>query len=160
VSASEPRSFDPRLDLAVERLVPVSRERAWAAWTEAEHVRGWYAPAPGVISECEIDLHPGGVFHFVIRQPDGVENSITCCYIVVDPPQRLVWTDALRPGYRPAPTGFFTAVMTLEPEGDATLCTAIAMHGSQADRDHHAEIGFHGGWGTVLEQLAAYAPSI
>jgi len=92
----------------VERVVRVSPERAWAAWTEPDHLRRWYAPAPGVISQCEIDLRPGGVFRFVPRQPDGVENPVTCCYLEVVPYRRLVWTDALLPGYRPAPTGFFT----------------------------------------------------
>jgi uncharacterized protein YndB with AHSA1/START domain len=160
VSAAEPRPFDPRLDLKVERLVPVPADRAWAAWTEVEHVRQWYAPAPGVISECQIDLHPGGVFRFVSRQPDGVEHATTCCYLEIDPPHRLIWTDALRPGYRPAPTGFFTAVMTLDPRGDETFCTAMAMHRNAADRDQHADLGFHDGWGTVVDQLVAYAPSI
>jgi uncharacterized protein YndB with AHSA1/START domain len=160
VSAMKPEPFDPRLDLMVERVVQVSAERAWAAWTEPEHLRQWYAPAPGVISECEIDLRPGGIFRFVPRQPDGVENVVTCCYLEVVPPSRLVWTDALRPGYRPAPSGFFTAVMTLEPRGEATLCRTVALHRDEADRNHHADMGFHDGWGTVLDQLCAYAPSM
>ena len=160
MSASQPRPFDPLLDLMVERVVQVSPERAWAAWTESEHVRQWYAPAPGEISECEIDLRPGGVFRFVPRQPDGVERPMTCCYLEVVPHRRLVWTDALLPGYRPAPTGFFTAVMTLEPRGDATLCTTVALHRNEADRNHHAEMGFHDGWGTVLDQLGTYAPTM
>ena len=158
MTASKPRTFDPRLDLMVERVVHVSPERAWAAWTEPDHLRQWYAPAPGVISECEIDLRPGGVFRFVPRQPDGVENRVTCCYLEVVPHRRLVWTDALLPGYRPAPTGFFTALMTLEPRGDATLCRTVAMHRNEADRNHHADMGFHDGWGTVLDQLGTYAP--
>jgi uncharacterized protein YndB with AHSA1/START domain len=160
VSAPQLRTFDPRFDLMVERLVRVSPERAWAAWTEPDQLRRWYAPAPGVISECEIDLRPGGVFRFVPRQPDGVENPITCCYLDVVPYRRLVWTDALLPGYRPAPTGFFTAVMTLEPKVDATLCTTVALHRNEADRNHHDEMGFHQGWGTVLDQLGIYAPTM
>lgn len=157
MSSAQPRAFDPRLDLMVERVVQVSPKVAWAAWTEPDHVRQWYAPAPGVISECEIDLRPGGVFRFVPRQPDGVENPITCCYLEVVPERRLVWTDALLAGYRPAPTGFFTAVMTLEPRGDATLCTTVALHRNEADRNHHADMGFYDGWGTVLVQLGTYA---
>jgi uncharacterized protein YndB with AHSA1/START domain len=160
VSAVQTGTFDPRLDLMVERVVQVSSERAWAAWTKPDHVRQWYAPAPGVISECEIDLRPGGVFRFVPRQPDGVENPITCCYLEVVPHRRLVWTDALLPGYRPASRGFFTAVMTLEPRGDATLCRTVALHRDETDRNHHAEMGFHAGWGTVLDQLATYAPTM
>jgi uncharacterized protein YndB with AHSA1/START domain len=152
--------LDPKLDLMVERVVRVSPERAWAAWTEPEHLRQRYAPEPGVISQCEIDLRPGGVFRFVPRQPDGTENPFTCCYLEVVPYRRLVWTDALLPGYRPAPNGFFTGVMTLERKGDATLCRAAALHRNEAERDHHAEMGFYDGWGTVLDQLCAYAPNI
>jgi uncharacterized protein YndB with AHSA1/START domain len=160
VSTAQHRELDPNLDLMVERVVRVSPERAWAAWTDPEHVRRWYAPAPGVISECEIDLRPGGVFRFVPRQPDGVENPITCCYLEVVAFRRLVWTDALLPGYRPAPTGFFTAVMTLEPQSEGTLCTTVALHRNVADRNRHADMGFHEGWGTVLDQLATYAPTV
>lgn len=160
MSGAELDVLDPAFDLMVERVVPVSAERAWTAWTDPAHLRRWYAPAPGVISECEIDLRPGGVFRFVPRQPDGVENPFTCCYLEVVPFRRLVWTDALLPGYRPAPGGFFTAVMTLVPDGDATRCRTVAMHRTEADRGHHEAMGFHDGWGTVLDQLAAYAPSI
>jgi uncharacterized protein YndB with AHSA1/START domain len=55
--------------------------------------------------------------------------------------------------------GFFTAVMTLEPRDDLTLCTTVAMHRDEHDRDHHAKMGFYDGWGTVLDQLVAYAPT-
>ena len=160
MSAAVQRELDPKLDLMGERVVHVSAERAWTAWTEPDHVRRWYAPAPGLISDCEIDLRPGGVFRFVPRQPDGVEHPFTCCYLEVVPFRRLVWTDALLPGYRPAPSGFFTAVMTLEPQGDATLCRAVAMHRNEAERNRHADMGFYDGWGTVLDQLVAYAPTI
>ena len=160
MSAPPNDEFDPQLDLTVERVVNASPERAWAAWTEPDHLRQWYAPAPGVISECEIDLRPGGVFRFVPQQPDGVENPITCCYLEIVPYRRLVWTDALLPGYRPAPTGFFTAVMTLEPRGDSTVCRAVAMHRNKEDCNLHADMGFHDGWGTVFDQLVTYAPGI
>jgi uncharacterized protein YndB with AHSA1/START domain len=160
MSAPPADRFDPLLDLTVERVVNVSPERAWAAWTEPDHLRKWYAPAPGVISECEIDLRPGGVFRFVPRQPDGTENAVTCCYLEVVPHRRLVWTDALLAGYRPALTGFFTAVMTLEPRGDTTACKAVAMHRNVDDCKLHAEMGFHDGWGTVFDQLVTYATGI
>ena len=113
-----------------------------------------------MISECEIDLRPGGVFRFVPRQPDGAENPFTCCYLEVVPYRRLVWTDALLPGYRPSPSGFFTAVMTLEPQGAATLCRTVALHRNESERNRHADMGFHDGWGTVLDQLGAYAPTL
>ena len=160
MSTSHRHALDPELDLVVEREVRASPRTAWAAWTQPEHLRQWYAPNPTVIANCEIDPRPGGVFRFVTRTPDGAESPIVCCYLVVEPFSRLVWTNALLPGYRPAPTGFFTAEMTLEPRGELTLCTTIAMHRSPEDCRRHAELGFHDGWGTVLDQLAAYAPAL
>ena len=78
--------------------------------------------------------------------------------------QRLVWTDALHPGYRPAfkplasgPAAFFTAVLTLLPQGQKTRYVATVMHRDEADRKRHEELGFHDGWGTVLDQLVEYA---
>ena len=38
-------------------------------------------------------------------------------YLEVVPNERLVWTDALVPGYRPAQEPFFTAVVLLESDG-------------------------------------------
>ena len=136
MSAPQPRAFDPQLDLMVERVVTCPRSARGRRGPSPIMCASGTHPAPGVISECEIDLRPGGVFRFVPRQPDGTENPTTCCYLEVVPHRRLVWTDALLPGYRPAPTGFFTAVMTLEPRGDTTLCTAVAMHRNEDDRNH------------------------
>ncbi len=151
----EDQQLDPRLDLMVECEVAVSPAVAWAAWTDPEHLRHWYAPAPGTITKCEIDLRVGGIFRFVIDSSQD-EHATTCCYLVVEPCRRLVWTDALRPGFRPAPSAFFTAVMTLEPRDGTTLCRTVAMHRDQEDGARHADLGFHHGWGTVLDQLAGY----
>ena len=49
----------------------------------------------------------------------------------------------------------FTAVLELKPNGKGgTRYTAIAIHGNEETRKKHEEMGFHDGWGTVVEQLA------
>lgn len=151
-----PSGFDSSLDLVVERTVRASRDVAWNAWTEPERLRQWYAPAPSVVVECVIDLRPGGVFEFVTRRPDGGENTTTCCYLVVEPLHRLVWTDALRPGYRPSMSSFFTGVMTLEESEGLTTCRAMAMHRDRDAASRHDAAGFHEGWGSALDQLVAH----
>ena len=147
---------DPRLDLVLQREIDVPRELVWAAWTQPEHLVKWFAPAPWSITECEVDLRPGGMLRFVMRSPEGQEFPNVGCYLEVVPIERLVWTDALLPGYRPSEEPFFTAVLTLEPRGSGTLYTAIALHRDEANRQKHEEMGFHEGWGQVLDQLVAY----
>jgi uncharacterized protein YndB with AHSA1/START domain len=147
---------DPKLDLVLERDVDVPVERVWQAWTTPEHLRHWFVPTPWTITGCEIDLRPGGVFSTVMRSPEGQEFPNVGCYLDVVENERLVFTDTLLPGYRPAPKPFFTGALLLERRGSGTRYTAIAIHGDEATRKNHEEMGFHDGWGTVLDQLVAY----
>ncbi len=146
---------DPRLDLVLQREIEVPRELVWAAWTQPEHLRQWFTPAPWKVSDCEIDLRPGGVFHTTMVSPEGEEFPNAGCYLEVVPTERLVFTDALLPGYRPAEQPFMTAVILLEAIGTGTRYTAIAMHRDEESRKQHEEMGFMEGWGKALEQLVA-----
>jgi uncharacterized protein YndB with AHSA1/START domain len=152
---------DPKLDLVLERIVDVPRELVWLAWTTPEHVMKWFTPAPWMTVQCEIDLRPGGIFRTVMRSPEGREFPHVGCYLEVVENQKLVWTVALAPGYRPSNASSevpsFTAVISLEPHGNGTKYTALAMHKDEADRKKHEEMGFHVGWGQALDQLVAIA---
>jgi uncharacterized protein YndB with AHSA1/START domain len=149
-------TIDPKLDLVLERELDVPVDLVWEAWTNAEHVRHWFVPAPWTITECEIDLRPGGVFRSVMRSPEGEEFPNVGCYVEIVPKERLVWTDALLPGFRPADRPFFSAVLLLEAHGSGTKYTAIAIHRDEAGRKQHEDMGFYEGWGTVVDQMAAY----
>ena len=70
------------------------------------------------------------------------------------------WTDALLPGYRPSANPFFTAIVTLEPQGSRTRYTAMAIHRDEAGRKRHEEMGFRDGWGKALDQLVAHAKTM
>ncbi|HEY6988326.1 MAG TPA: SRPBCC family protein [Bryobacteraceae bacterium] len=153
-----------KLDPVLERIVDVPRERVWAAWTKPEHIKKWFTPAPWKTVDCEIDLRPGGIFRTVMRSPEGQEHSNAGCYLEIVPNEKLVWTSALGPGYRPmirpANTGncdelYFTAIILFEALGNRTKYTAIAIHGDEAASQKHEEMGFYQGWGSALDQLVA-----
>jgi len=153
--------IDPKLDLVLERTVDVSPELVWMAWTQPEHLKKWFTPAPWTTVDCEIDLRPGGVFRTVMRSPEGEDFPGQGCYLEIVPHRKLVWTDALEAGYRPArddPRASFrlTATLLLEPHGSGTKYTAIAMHQDQASREKHEAMGFQAGWGKALDQLVAH----
>jgi uncharacterized protein YndB with AHSA1/START domain len=156
-------AFDQRLDLVLERVVDVAPELVWAAWTQPEHVKEWFTPAPWKTVDCEIDLRPGGIYRTVMRSPEGEDFPNVGCVLEVVSNRRLVMTDALLPGYRPAvggrtaeTMGFFTAVILIEPHGAGTKYTAIAIHRDENGRKAHEEMGFHQGWGKALDQLVAH----
>jgi uncharacterized protein YndB with AHSA1/START domain len=115
---------DPQLDLVFERIVDIPRELVWAAWTKPEHIKNWFTPAPWKTVDCEIDLRPGGIFRTIMRSPEGQEYPNIGCYLEIIENQKLVFTDALLPGYRPAKNPFFTAVIELEAHKNGTKYTA------------------------------------
>lgn len=152
-----PLLIDPKFDLVLEREIDVPRELVWEAWTTPKHLVHWFAPKPWTTIACEIDLRPGGKFASTMRSPEGQEFPGAGCILEVSPHERLIWTDTLGPGYRPNPKPFFTAALLLEALAPArTKYTAIAIHGSDETRKQHEEMGFHGGWGTVVTQLVEY----
>lgn len=150
--------MDPKLDLVLERVVDVPPELVWAAWTQPEHLKKWFTPAPWTTVECEIDLRPGGLFRTVMLSPEGQRFPNVGCYLDIVPQRKLVWTDALEAGFRPSRHAAhlpfrFTAAITLAPQGKGTKYTATVMHSDAASRDQHEAMGFHTGWGQVLDQL-------
>jgi uncharacterized protein YndB with AHSA1/START domain len=160
MTPSSPLKPDPKLDLVLDRVIDVPRELVWTAWTQPEHVMKWFTPAPWTVTDCEIDLRPGGIFRTVMRSPEGEEFPNVGCFLEVVRNERLVWTDALLPGYRPSENPFFTAIVTMEPRGKGTHYTAIAIHRDESGRKKHEEMGFHDGWGKALDQLVAHAKTM
>jgi len=149
-------------DLVLERVIDVSPELVFKAWTTPKHLMPWFCPKPYRTIECEIDLKPGGKFFAQMVDPDG--NKLPAepgCYLEIVQSRKLVWTSALGPGYRPLEPGsapwFFTALLTFEPYGNGGCkYTATAIHSTSEHAKAHEKMGFSQGWGTVLEQLVAY----
>lgn len=153
-------AHDPERDLVLTRVIDVPPPLVWTVWTEPEHLKHWFVPRPWSITECEVDLRPGGLFRTVMRSPEGEEYPNVGCFLEVEQGKRLVFTDALEPGYRPSAEPFFTAIVTIEPEGNGTRYTAYALHRDPESRVKHEEMGFHDGWGTALDQLVEYAHTL
>ena len=148
---------DPKTDLVLERVIDVPPETVWTAWTTPAHICNWFTPAPWSTAECEIDLRPGGVFKTVLQSPEGERFTHDGCYLEVVPHRRLVWTDSLLPGFRPAPKPFvpffITAVITFTPEGRGTRYNATVLHAGEADAKKHLDMGFFDGWGKTTDNL-------
>ena len=154
-----------KLDLSFTRVVDVPRSLVWRAWTEPELLMPWFCPVPWKTIACEIDLRPGGAFRTTMQSPEGSEHPNAGCYLDVVSEEKLVWTNALEPRYRPrtmaAACGsddgefLFTAMVELADEGQGTRYTATVMHADEAGCNKHAAMGFEAGWGTALDQMVA-----
>jgi uncharacterized protein YndB with AHSA1/START domain len=145
----------PDLDLTISRVIKAPRSAVWRAWTDRASFEQWWIPAPTKCKVVEMDLSPGGAF--VTRMSDdggAFVPHLDACFLAVDDLERIVFTNALVGGWRPAERPFMTAMITLKDHPLGTDYVAYVMHKSNADRNKHEELGFYDGWGTVVAQLA------
>lgn len=159
--------FDPDLDLSLERQIDVPPATLWRCWTEPELLMIWFCPKPWQVTRAVIDLRPGGRFYTHMEGPgtDGSDPNVCDadsegCFLSVDPGRELVFTDALRAGWRPNPAPFMTATVRFAPKDGGTWYTARVQHVDAAGRARHEQMGFFEGWGTAADQMEALARTL
>lgn len=149
------RSENPDLDLTLSRAIKAPRSTIWEAWTNPSQFEQWWVPAPARCKVVEMDLRPGGGFVTEISESGGdFQPHLKACFLAVDQSERIVFTNALIGGWRPAEQPFMTAIVTLRDHPLGTDYVSHVMHKNVADRKYHEDMGFFDGWGTVAEQLA------
>ena len=150
-------TLDPERDLEISRIIKAPRAAVWAAWSQPEQFAQWWVPHPEVCRIVTMDLRPGGGMVTEIATSAGGEFGphMNACYLDVIEGRRIVFTNALTGGWRPAEQPFITAVITLDDHDLGTAYRAVVMHKDPETRNTHQELGFYDGWGTVTAQLAA-----
>ncbi|MBS0126220.1 SRPBCC family protein [Thetidibacter halocola] len=159
---------DSDLDLNLDRVMTASAAALWRCWTEPELLKRWFCPLPWKVTHAEIDPRPGGRFNTRMEGPNGeAPANDVCqmdskgCFLDIDPGRRLVFTDALREGWRPNATPFMTGIVTFAPDPDGgTRYRALVLHHDRETRIRHETMGFEEGWGTATDQLEALARSL
>ena len=145
-------------ELVLARLMAASPEALYRVWTDPETYPDWFCPKPWRAEAERIELKPGGANRVVMYGPDGEVFPNEGVFLELVPGRKLVFTDAFTAGWVPNPDSMMTAVITFEPQPDGkTLLTARVGHPSVEKKAQHEEMGFHGGWGIMLDQLEAVA---
>lgn len=165
MSASTAKKVDAQpendRELVISRIIDAPREKVFRAFADAKLLKQWFAPRPWTISSADIDLRTGGSSKFTMRSPEGQEFPYSGVYLEVVPNEKIVSTDAYTAAWQPSEKPFFTAIMTFEDIGGGkTKYTARARHWTAEDRDAHAKMGFHEGWGQCAAQLEEVAKKI
>lgn len=140
-----PRTAQP-LQLQVRRVFATPPERLFEAWTSAEELKRWHAPAPNECSHVEVDLRVGGRF-LIEMGCKGVQHRATGTYRVIDPPRSLTYTWQWE---REVPEPETLITVEFRPHGSGTeLVLTHTGFTSEESRDSHTE-----GWTGVLESCA------
>jgi uncharacterized protein YndB with AHSA1/START domain len=140
------------VEIAMSRVFDAPRRLLWDAWTSPEHLPHWMTGPEGwTMPVCEIDLRPGGAWHFVWRRANGTEMAMEGKYLEVEPPVRLVTTEAWGKEW-PETVNTLTLV---EANGRTTM-TQTMRYPSKAARDAAFQTGMQDGASTSFERLARY----
>jgi uncharacterized protein YndB with AHSA1/START domain len=152
-------TFDTKLDLVLEKILPITAEQVWQGYTNPKMLMQWFCPRPWKVVACEIDLQPGGAFHTTMQSPEGEKFPNIGTFLQLEKNKKLVWTNAMLPGFRPvviekSEIGFtFTAIIELSPHPAGSKYRATVKHKDAEDQKKHAAMGFEQGWSIALDQL-------
>jgi len=147
--------MNPQLDLTINRVISAPPDLVWKAWTDPKSFEQWWIPAPALCRVLAMELRPGGSLRTEMSEDGGpFVPHMDACFLAVEPQSRIVFTNALVGGWRPAEQPLMTAIITMDEHPDGTIYSATAMHKNPADKTMHEELRFYDGWGTVTEQLA------
>ncbi len=78
-------------ELTITRTFNANREMVFKMWTDPEHVSKWYGPKGFSITECKIDLRPGGEWLAQMKSPDGKVYPSKGFYKEIVPSEKLVF---------------------------------------------------------------------
>jgi uncharacterized protein YndB with AHSA1/START domain len=141
--------------LTITRRFAAPRELVFRTLSEPEHLTQWWGPPDFPVHQCRVDFRPGGVWHYSLRRPDGVEIWARSVYREIVPPERLTYlersSDASGAVTDDRPGAFVT--ITLHDDGDGTVFTARIRYQTPLDRDRALQGGVEHGFSRALDQL-------
>jgi uncharacterized protein YndB with AHSA1/START domain len=139
-------------EIVMTRVLDAPRTLVWEAHTNPEHLPHWMTGPEGwTMPVCEIDLSPGGAWHFVWRRSDGTEMEMRGVYREITPPERLVNTESWGADW---PETLNTLVLT-EENGKTTITSTI-LYPSKEARDAALATGMKDGASMSFDRLAEY----
>jgi len=141
-------------EVTIVRVFAAPRRFVFDAWTNPKHLPQWMGPRAWTMSVCDIDLRPGGAYRFVWHNDEGAEMGISGVYREVDPPARLVTTEAW--------DGWHQTLNTLElsDEGARTRATFTMQFPSREARDAALATNMREGMSEGYDRLDAYLANL
>ena len=85
--------------LVLTRVLPASREKVFAAWTEEALIKQWFCPQEGMtVPVAEFDAREGGTYRLVVEDAEGKTYSPSGVYEKVVTDEQLIfswkWADS------------------------------------------------------------------
>src|SRR3954452_3923152 len=139
------------LMLEIERVLPVARPAAFAAFTDPDVLASWWGPEGFSIPSLNFEPRAGERYRIEMQPPEGEAFYLTGEFREVDPPERLAFTFAWED---PDPDDVETlAELAFRDRGGSTV-VGLTQGGfkTEARRELH-----RGGWTDSFDKLERLA---
>lgn len=113
--------------ITVETTIDSPIEDIWQAWTESEHIKGWYhASEDWHVPSVTNDVRPGGKFNIRMEARDGSAGFDFCgTYAAVEESSRIDYVieggRKVRVDFERQDDGYYKVSETFEPENENSL---------------------------------------
>lgn len=119
-------------EIVITREFHAPRELVFEAWTTPALLARWFGPPDWTLTTCEMDVHPGGKYRFVMENEHGMQMGISGTFHEVDRPYRLVATEIYDQDW----TGGETHITNeLDEHNGHTTMTITILYASSEARD-------------------------
>jgi uncharacterized glyoxalase superfamily protein PhnB/uncharacterized protein YndB with AHSA1/START domain len=158
----------PIAPFTITRTFNASRDRVWKAWTDRAELMQWFGPKGFKMTTANLDLRPGGSFHYCLQGTDGKSMWGKFVYREIAAPGRIVLVNSFSDEkggvsrHPMAPTWpiEMLSTTTLTEESGQTKITIEWVPLNPTDEERRTFDGAHDGmkqgWSGTFEQLDAY----
>lgn len=145
-------------ELVMERFFNAPPELVYAMYTEPQHIKNWWGPNGWETENLQMDVRPGGIWHYCMRSEDGHEAWGKALYEKVEKPHLLVYTDKFSDEEGNDAQGFPTMKIIDEfvEEENGTLIVSRTVFESEEDLRKVTDMGAVEGMTETFDRLEQY----
>ncbi|HXD91894.1 MAG TPA: SRPBCC domain-containing protein [Bacteroidia bacterium] len=159
-------------DFVITRVFNAPRKLIFDAFTQPKHLTHWWGPKGLALEVINLDLRPGGIFHYGMKSPEGHEMFGVFKYIEIVSPEKIVFINAfadkegniIRAPFNPLwPLEVYNTWTLTEENGKTTLTLKGGPHNASDEEQKMFEAGMPSmqqGFGGTFDQLEAYLKTL
>ena len=139
----------------VKREFNASLVHVWSAWTEAELLDQWWAPAPWKSRTKKMDFKEGGQRIYAMVGPEGEEHWALADYTSISPKTNFKYLDAFCDSEDNLNADFPRSDwdVSFTEQNETTFVDIAIKHENLSDLEKIIEMGFKEGFTIAMEGL-------
>jgi len=161
-------------DFIISRVFDAPRETLWACVTEPPRMKEWWGPKGCKVVAANMDLRPGGSYHYGMQMPDGATMWGKFVFREIVPPARLEFINFFsdeqggKTRHPLVPTWplEMLSVFSFDEEGGKTRFTVRWQPHNATEEERSIfesdamRVSMQQGWTGTLDQLESYLARI